>query len=119
VHARANVNNKSLSGNLIAGIKLGLFNANIGDSMQTKVLKLYVKKRPTGYCIFLNGCTKKVTNHYFQKICYSKLYVTCHQYAGKLKELNTPMIWLQKMAVEAENKDVNKTHYHMRKSAIK
>jgi hypothetical protein len=56
-------------------------------------------------CPFLMGCDKNITKHYFINICNSRQYKSCHHYASKAKELDTPISWLQKISVEDWRKE--------------
>jgi hypothetical protein len=57
-------------------------------------------------CPFLKSCTKLVTEHNFLHVCNSLSFRACQVYAGRVKKLNTPMVWLQKLAVEAMDKNL-------------
>lgn len=51
------------------------------------------------HCPFLKGCEHMVTKHYFLHICDTSIYTRCQHYAIRARELNTPINWLQKLAV--------------------
>lgn len=57
-------------------------------------------------CPFILECNTEVTKNFFQRICNSKNYNNCHHYARKLGEIMTPIVWLQKTAVQ-DNKIKN------------
>lgn len=52
-------------------------------------------------CPLLKSCMKLVTKHNFLHVCNTASYGACQVYASRVKKLNTPMVWLQKLAVEA------------------
>jgi hypothetical protein len=51
-------------------------------------------------CPFLCDCEVPVTKDYFSRICKTSGYINCHHFAKKMGELNTPITWLQKIAVQ-------------------
>ena len=55
------------------------------------------------YCPFLKSCSVDLTRDYFLKICNTNSYATCHHFAKRIGELKTPIVWLQKIAVERES----------------
>jgi len=52
-------------------------------------------------CPYIKSCVNEVTKHVFFHICNTPSYSVCKIYAKQVNDLNTPMGWLQKMAVEA------------------
>jgi len=58
-------------------------------------------------CPFILECNSGVTKNFFQRICNTNNHNNCHHYARKLGELVTPMVWLQKKAVQDNNKKDN------------
>jgi hypothetical protein len=57
-------------------------------------------------CPSLLECETAVTNDFFKRICSSRGYVRCHHHARNMGELETPMAWLQRLAMHVELKNV-------------
>ena len=55
-------------------------------------------------CPFAMECEASVTRNFFDRICNSKSYINCHNFARRFGELYTPMEWLQKLAVHEYDK---------------
>jgi len=51
-------------------------------------------------CPFLNDCGVAVTKDFFSRVCKTPGYLNCHHFARRMDELQTPMTWLQKLAVD-------------------
>ena len=51
-------------------------------------------------CPFLEDCSVAVTKDFFSRICKSPAYLTCQHFAERMNELQTPITWLQKFAVD-------------------
>jgi hypothetical protein len=51
-------------------------------------------------CPYLLSCDVEITKNFFSRICNSSNYVNCQHFARRVGELNNPMTWVQKMAVE-------------------
>jgi hypothetical protein len=51
-------------------------------------------------CPYLKNCSNKVPQMFFKQICNSEAYNNCRHYASKAGELQKPLFWLQKLAVE-------------------
>lgn len=62
----------------------------------------FQKKLNRKDCPYLHDCTIKVTKDFFARICNTAAYLNCHHFAKKVNELRTPMVWLQKMAIEQD-----------------
>jgi len=58
-------------------------------------------------CPFLLECNTGVTNNFYQRICNTNNYNNCHHYARRMDILMTPMVWLQKKAVQDNKKDIS------------
>ena len=67
------------------------------------VYKLY-KRGKLRNCPMLKKCSYQVTKKYFVTVCNSISYYACVHYAKKRKELLTPINWLKKLAIIAEEK---------------
>lgn len=61
-------------------------------------------KSKGGHCPYLTECGHRVPKNYFRQICNTEAYRNCRHYAGKAGELNKPMDWLQKLAIEHAKK---------------
>jgi len=64
--------------------------------MTTKGKNFSTKKS----CPFLKNCTNKIPQMFFKQICNSEAYGNCRHYASKAGELQKPIYWLQRLAVE-------------------
>ena len=51
-------------------------------------------------CPFLQDCDVPVTKDFFSRVCKAPGYLNCHHFAKRMDELQTPMSWLQKLAVD-------------------
>lgn len=51
-------------------------------------------------CPFLYDCDVPVTKDFFMRICKTPGYVNCHHYAKRAGELEKPMTWLQRIAID-------------------
>ena len=51
-------------------------------------------------CPYIHECDVQVTRDYFTRVCNTTAYVNCHTYAKMVGELKTPMLWLQKLAID-------------------
>jgi len=69
---------------------------NMGSSSLSEALQKKLNKKD---CPYLQDCNVKITKDFFNRICNSPAYTNCHHFAKKVNELQTPMSWLQKMAV--------------------
>ncbi len=50
-------------------------------------------------CPSLLECEAAVTHDFFKRICNARRYVRCHHHARKMGELEAPMAWLQRLAM--------------------
>ena len=55
-------------------------------------------------CPLLLECNISITKNFFFRICNTPQYQNCHHYARKKDQLKTPLIWLQKKAIQDEGK---------------
>lgn len=51
-------------------------------------------------CPYLQDCSVPITKDFFQRICKTPGYLNCHHFAKRVGELQTPITWLQKLAVD-------------------
>jgi len=51
-------------------------------------------------CPFMHECNMPVTKDFFTRVCKTPAYVNCHYFAKLMNELQTPITWLQKLAVD-------------------
>jgi len=64
------------------------------------------------YCPYIKGhkdfgntqCSEQITRMFFQRLCNTGAYEQCKICAKKHNELKNPIAWLQKEAVDKENK---------------
>ena len=52
------------------------------------------------HCPFINDCGVPVTKDFFSRVCKTPGYLNCHHFAKRMDELQTPITWLQKLAVD-------------------
>lgn len=52
------------------------------------------------FCPFLKTCSVKLTKDYFVRVCNTNGYMNCHHFAKRIGDLKTPVVWLQRIAVE-------------------
>ena len=57
-------------------------------------------------CPSLLECETAVTHDYFKRICGTRGYIRCHHHARKMGELETPMAWLQRLAMNVALENV-------------
>jgi hypothetical protein len=57
-------------------------------------------------CPYLRDCNQRVPRFYFINICNSGVFNKCQHYAKRAGELNTPLFWLQRHAVEESKKRI-------------
>lgn len=74
----------------------------MGDSVvlistRSEAIQQALKK---GDCPYLLVCEALITKNFFDHICNSTSYPNCHHFANRVGELNAPMVWLQKIAVQ-------------------
>lgn len=50
-------------------------------------------------CPYMLDCEVPITRNFFDHICNSTNYTNCHHFAKRVRELHTPMEWLQRFAV--------------------
>ena len=60
----------------------------------------FQKKLNRKDCPYLHDCSFAITKDFFSRICNSPSYVNCHHFAKRMDELQTPITWLQKLAVD-------------------
>jgi hypothetical protein len=63
-----------------------------------------LRKNRDKYCPYLKICRRKIPRNYFLRICNTGAYQKCQFYAKKAKKLNTPMTWLQKLAIKKDRR---------------
>ena len=51
-------------------------------------------------CPFIHDCDIPITKDFFTRVCKSPAYINCHHFAKRMDELQTPITWLQKLAVD-------------------
>lgn len=51
-------------------------------------------------CPFLFECDVQVTKDFFARVCKTPVYTNCHHFAKRVGELQLPITWLQKMAID-------------------
>jgi hypothetical protein len=51
-------------------------------------------------CPLIMNCESVITKDYFARICYSKGHIKCHYFAKMMNKLQTPIDWLQRLAIE-------------------
>jgi len=51
-------------------------------------------------CPFLFECDVQVTKDFFARVCKTPAYTNCHHFAKRVGELQLPITWLQKMAID-------------------
>ena len=56
-------------------------------------------------CPYLQYCNVPITKDFFSRICNSNYFFKCHHFARKVGELNTPIIWLQTLAIQDSRQD--------------
>jgi len=54
-------------------------------------------------CPHVEDCQAGVTLHFFTRFCNADTYYNCNHFAARMNELKTPMIWLQRLSIHAEN----------------
>jgi hypothetical protein len=60
----------------------------------------------------LKKCAKQVTKKYFVTVCNSNSYSACVYYAKKRKRLLTPINWVKKLAIKAEDRNTHRKRKH-------
>jgi hypothetical protein len=51
-------------------------------------------------CPFIQDCGVPVTKDFFTRVCKTPGYLNCHHFARRMNELQTPITWLQRLAVD-------------------
>ena len=51
-------------------------------------------------CPFIFDCNVEVTKDFFIRVCKTPAYPNCHNFAKRVGELQLPLTWLQKLAVD-------------------
>ncbi|MBM3291212.1 hypothetical protein FJY84_00875 [Candidatus Bathyarchaeota archaeon] len=51
-------------------------------------------------CPFIFDCDVQVTKDFFSRVCKTPAYTNCHHFAKRVGELQLPMTWLQKIAID-------------------
>jgi len=51
-------------------------------------------------CPFIFECDVEVTKDFFARVCKTTAYTNCHNYAKRVGELQVPLTWLQKLAID-------------------
>jgi hypothetical protein len=51
-------------------------------------------------CPFIFDCDVQVTKDFFSRVCKTPAYPNCHNFARRVGELQFPMTWLQKIAID-------------------
>jgi hypothetical protein len=70
------------------------------DNLSTEDQQALHKFNDTESCPLLMNCESVITKDYFARICYSKGHTKCHYFAKMMSELNTPIDWLKRLAIE-------------------
>ena len=52
------------------------------------------------HCPFIHDCNVPITKDIFSRVCKTPGYLNCHHFARRMDELQTPITWLQKLAVD-------------------
>lgn len=69
-------------------------------------------------CPYLKSCDENVTRYHFKSFCDTSRFHVCFYHARRAGELNTPIRWLQKMAVEAAIEEIRDTSHMFIQSRI-
>ena len=51
-------------------------------------------------CPYIYDCDVQITKDFFSRVCKTPAYTNCHHFAKRVGELQTPIVWLQKLAVD-------------------
>jgi len=51
-------------------------------------------------CPFLFDCDVQVTKDFFNRVCRVPVYTNCHHFAKRVGEIQVPMVWLQRVAID-------------------
>ena len=51
-------------------------------------------------CSFIFDCDIQVTKDFFSRVCKTPAYTNCNNFARRVGELQLPMTWLQKIAID-------------------
>jgi len=51
-------------------------------------------------CPFIFDCDVQITKDFFTRVCKTPAYTNCHHFAKRVGELQLPLAWLQKMAID-------------------
>jgi hypothetical protein len=51
-------------------------------------------------CPFIFDCDVEITKDFFSRVCKTPAYPNCHHFAKRVGELQVPMTWLQKLAID-------------------
>jgi hypothetical protein len=51
-------------------------------------------------CPFIFDCNVEITKDFFGRVCETPAYPNCHHFAKRVGELQVPMTWLQKLAID-------------------
>ena len=51
-------------------------------------------------CPFIFDCNVEITKDFFSRVCKTPAYPNCHHFAKRVNELQVPMTWLQKLAID-------------------
>lgn len=51
-------------------------------------------------CPYIHDCDVQITKDFFNRVCKTPAYTNCHHFAKRVGELQTPIFWLQKLAVD-------------------
>ena len=51
-------------------------------------------------CPFIFDCDVQVTKDFFSRVCKTPAYINCHHFAKRVGELQCPLVWLQKIAID-------------------
>jgi len=70
-------------------------------------------------CPYLKGCDEHITRYHFNNFCDTGRFHVCFHYAKSAGELNIPITWLQKMAVEAAKEEIRDTSHPFIQSRIR
>jgi len=53
-------------------------------------------------CPYIFDCDTPTTKDFFTRVCKTPAYTNCHNFAKRVGELQLPLTWLQKMAIDQE-----------------
>ena len=60
----------------------------------------YQEKFGRNDCPYIFDCDVPTTKDFFMRVCKTPAYTNCHNFAKRVGELQLPLTWLQKMAID-------------------